>query len=262
VNPNAKTTYRRLEGRAVKVIGLGGIGAPVAQALAQFLAFGPTNCTLYLIDGDHYEERNRERVLFAGHGNENKAIVKARELSGACGADRLTILPVPRYCTSHSARQLIGNGDVVFLCVDNHASRKIVSNRCRRLNDVVLFSGGNDGIENGRAGTFGNVQVYIRKDGHDITNPLTRFHPEIARPQDKPPGELGCLDLANAAPQLLFTNLVVGSAMVGTFYAWLTGTMGYEELFLDIAQGSMVSIKRRAQRGQTSINRTSNSSSA
>lgn len=226
---------------SIKIIGLGGIGAAVAQAMAQFLAFRPIANALYLIDGDTYEDRNRERVLFEGCGN--KAVVKAQELIRATG-QRVPILPVPEYATPRNARRLIEEGDLIFLCVDNHASRKLVSNRCRRLKDAVLISGGNDGIQDGKAGTFGNVQIYIRRDGRDATNPLTRFHPELAHPRDRRPDEQGCAALAPAAPQLLFTNLSVAAAMLATFHAWLTAPLPYEELYLDIATGRTTPVKR------------------
>ena len=140
---------------------------------------------------------------------------------------------------------MVEESDILFVCVDNHSTRRTVSNRCRKLGEVLLISGGNDGIENGRPGTFGNVMVYTREKARDVTNPLTRFHPEIARPADKRPDEMSCAELTkSAAPQLLFTNLAVASAMLGVFYSWLTGTLDYEELFLDIAQGKMITLKR------------------
>ena len=248
-NSRTRTNRAKLTGRikAVKVFGLGGIGAPVAQAMAQFLSFQPGGpCSLWLIDGDHYEERNRERVLFEIY--DNKAVAKAQELTRACDG-RVTIFPVPEYVTPRNVHRLIEEGDTIFLCVDNHASRRLVSNRCRRLGDVVLFSGGNDGVEQakGQAGTYGNVQVYIRQGGHDVTHPLTRFHPEIAHPQDKRPDELGCTALVQAAPQLLFTNLAVASTMLGAFYAWMQGTLDCEEIYLDIASGRAVPVKREVR---------------
>src|SRR5262245_19248569 len=76
----AGTLTDRLAGRSLKVIGLGGIGTPVAQALAQFLgASAPTGATLFLIDGDSFEEKNRARVAYQNGGN--KAISKADELA-------------------------------------------------------------------------------------------------------------------------------------------------------------------------------------
>ena len=198
--------------------------------------------TLWLIDGDTYEERNKERVLFQEY--ENKALTKARELTVRCG-NGLPVLPVPRYVGRKSVRRLIEENDIVFLCVDNHATRRLVSNRCRSLREAVLFSGGNDGIEQGQRGTFGNVQIYIRHTGRDVTNPLTRFHPEIAQPKDKSPDSASCAELAlKAGPQLLFTNMAVASAMLGSFYAWLGGELGYEEIYLDILTGKMIPVTR------------------
>src|SRR5262249_60475714 len=84
--------------------------------------------------------------------------------------------------------QLIRNGDHVLLCVDNHPTRKLVSDHCGTLANVALFSGGNEGVEPPRErGTYGNVQVYLRKGGRDLTVPLTRFHPEIANPKARCP---------------------------------------------------------------------------
>ncbi len=237
----------RLEDRAVKLIGLGGIGTPVGQALAQFLSSRRLRAQLWLIDGDSYEERNRDRVLF--QTPTNKAMERALEWSAAC-LGLPGVIPVPQYLTPRNAGRLIGERDIVFLCVDNHATRKAVSNRCARLRDVVLISGGNDGIEDGRAGTFGNVQIYIRQDGRSVTSPLTRFHPEIARPRDRRPDQQGCLALAASAPQLLFTNLAVAAAMLGAFYRWLCGDPSYEEVFLDIREARMQPVRRAALTGR------------
>jgi hypothetical protein len=236
---------RRLQKRSIKVIGLGGIGSPVAQALAQFLGAGsPAGVTLYLIDGDAYEERNRARVFFQTGGN--KAISRAGELASTCtGA---AIVPVPKYVTPYNVHRLLDERDVLLLAVDNHATRRLVANRCRKLRDVVLISGGNDGVEEGREGTFGNVMIYERRAGRDRTNPLTRHHPEIARPRDKRPDEVGCGALVPSSPQLLFTNLMVASAMLGAFYGWLTGRLNHEEIFLDVVAGNMRPVTRSAER--------------
>jgi len=234
-------TASNMKIRAIKVIGLGGIGSFVAPAIAHFVFSTRIRSPLWLLDGDDYEEKNKDRVLFESHGN--KALAKAKELSQ--GFDhRVKVIGVPEYVTPRNVRRVVDDGDVVFLCVDNHASRKLVSNRCRRLDEVVLFSGGNDGIENGRDGTFGNAQVYVRSGGRDMTNHLARLHPEIAKPRDKRPDELGCADLVNSAPQLLFTNMAVASAMLSAFFSWHRGTLAFEEIYLDIAQGRMIPVSR------------------
>jgi hypothetical protein len=161
----------------------------------------------------------------------------------------VTIVPVGTYVTPRNVGRLIDDDDLIFLAVDNHASRALVSRRCRRLERVTLISGGNDGVEGERAGTFGNVQIYVREDGRERTNAITRFHQEIARPADRRPDQDGCADLAPSAPQLLFTNLTVAAGMLGTFHAWLTGTLDWEEVYLDIAQGRMTPAKRTVGAG-------------
>ncbi len=231
--------------RRIKCVGLGGIGAIVAQGVAQFLGSQGPSASLWLIDGDAYDERNRDRVLF--EACENKAVVKARELMRACGQG-VNVLPVPEFVTSRNVGRLIEDGDVVLCCVDNHASRRLIGNRCGRLREVVLISGGNDDVEAGRAGTFGNVQVYLRRAGRDVTNPITRFHPEIRHAQEQGPDDQGCGAQVQTAPQLLFTNLAVGAAMLGAFYAWLTGSLEYEELYLDTVAGRMTPVRRALRR--------------
>ena len=74
-----RASLRRLEARNLKVIGLGGIGSIVAHGLTLFLSSGRWHGSLWLIDGDSYEEANRDRMLF--QSCDNKALSKASELS-------------------------------------------------------------------------------------------------------------------------------------------------------------------------------------
>ena len=197
--------------------------------------------TVYAVDGDSFEDRNRSRQFFERIGP--KAEVLAEELGGDYG-DGVSIIPVPHYVTRQRARTLIGEGDVVFCTPDNHATRRLVEMRGRRLRNVALFSGGNDGVEEGKTGTFGNVQIFLRENGRDVTNPLSAFHPEIAKPADRLPTQQGCGELAASAPQLLFTNLAVASGLLGAFYAWTEGALKYEEAYLDLLTGRCVPVKR------------------
>lgn len=240
----ARGIAERIGTRPILVIGLGGIGIPVTEALARFLTFARTSSTMFLVDGDAFEERNRERVAFEDGGN--KALSKARELNVRCDG-QLPIVPVPKHVTPRNAHRLIDERSIVFLAVDNHATRRCVNDRCRKLSEVLLISGGNDGVEEGQDGTFGNVMIYERTGGRDVTPPLTRFHPEIARPGDKRPDQLGCAARLRSAPQLLFTNLAVASTMLGVFHAWLLGRITYDEIFLDIVEARMQPVSR--QRG-------------
>jgi len=146
--------------------------------------------------------------------------------------------------TEHNLTEIIQEQDCVLLCVDNHATRKLVSDYCLSLRTVALFSGGNDGVDETHSGTFGNVQVMIRQDGRNLTNTLATYHPEIAQPTDHHPEELGCDDLQPTLPQLLFANLTVASWMLATLYGWLHHRVTYEELYVDIFTGTTVPVRR------------------
>jgi molybdopterin/thiamine biosynthesis adenylyltransferase len=210
--------------------------------LSQFLNSLKRESVIYLVDGDRFELRNNGRMLF-GH-IANKAVEKAEELSKKFG-DYIRYYPVPHYITDDNIAGIIDEGDLVFLCVDNHATRLLVNKRCGELRSTILISGGNDGVEDGKDGTFGNVQIFIRCDGRNVTNPLTRFHPEIEHPSDRRPDELSCGELIqSSAPQLLFTNLAVASAMLNTFFCCLCDELKYEELYMSISRGKMVPVKR------------------
>jgi ThiF family len=239
-----------MEGGPVRVdlVGCGGIGGHLAPNLCRFLYAERRAAHVVLIDGDAFEERNRSRMRFSGY--DNKAVALARELATAFGSV-LTIEPVAEYVTGTNVAGLIGEGDWVFLAVDNFATRHLIDEHCRALRDVTLVSGGNDGVEDGHDGTYGNIQVVRRRDGRALTSSLGRFHPEIAVPRDAVPGGASCAELAQGgAPQLLFTNLAVASAMLNAFYRLLRGSdeHGYEEVYLDILKNRVVPVERQPPR--------------
>jgi hypothetical protein len=234
----SRTTER---GPRYVVVGLGGIGGWLLRLLLPYLHSLGTRATVVAIDGDAFEERNRIRMLFRRPGP--KAVVLGEELATLYG-DRITVVPVPQYVTPRNVATFIGEGDIVFCQPDNHATRRIVERRCARLRNAAVFSGGNDGVENGKSGTYGDVQIYLRRNGRNVTNPLSRFHPEIARPADRLPTDIGCTAALASAPQLLFTNAAVATAMLNAFYAWRTGALDYEEVYLDVLTGRTVPVRR------------------
>ncbi len=236
----ATTNSSRERSRYV-LVGLGGIGAQVLRLLVPFLYSRDLQTTVVAADGDTFEHGNRERMLFDRLGP--KAEVLCEELAPHYG-EGVNLLPISRYVTADNVATLVGEGDVVFCQPDNHATRRIVEQRCARLDEVVLISGGNDGVADGSSGTYGNVQLYLRRDGQDVTNAISRFHPEIANPADHLPTEVGCAEAAVSAPQLLFTNATVAAAMLSSFYALLSGCLEYEELYFDTLLGRMVPVSR------------------
>jgi molybdopterin/thiamine biosynthesis adenylyltransferase len=218
----------------IKAIGIGGIGCALLPFLCRYLQYSGDKARITLIDGDRFERGNAARQAFSSLGN--KAEVKSRELAREYEA--LAFRSKPEYVTEDNVARLIGEGEVVFLMVDNHASRHLVNRHVSSLADLSLISGGNDYED-------GNVQVYIRQKGLDLTPSLARYHPEIAAPQDRNPAALSCEELmAAGAPQLLFANLMVASLMLNAFYALRQGGLNYSEVYLDILQNASRAVSR------------------
>jgi hypothetical protein len=229
---------------SVKLVGLGGVGGIVARYLTAFLAASAEPSQLVLIDGDDFEERNASRMLFSRCGN--KAEVVCDELLPFVSeSSKLTLAAVPEYLTDENLPRLLCDDDLILLAVDNHATRKLVHGHCRtKLVDSCLISGGNDGVgedSSGRMlrGTYGNVQIHLRRDSLDVTPPLGAYHPEIQSPADRLPTDQSCSEAILSVPQILFTNLATASAMLNAFFLHACRRLEYPELCFDIAEGRM-----------------------
>ena len=228
-SPALASAGGRDDALAVKLIGLGGVGGIVARYAALYLASlaesTGAGIRLVLVDGDAFEARNSARMFFRAEGNKAEGV--REELLDYRGETRLSIAALPTYVTPGNIDRLVREGDVVLLAVDNHATRKLVSDFCeRRRHRVCLISGGNDGVgedSTGREtrGTYGNCQIFVRRDGGNATPPLTAHHPEIRDPADRLPTDASCLDLVATVPQILFANLAVASAMLSTLWLYL-----------------------------------------
>lgn len=219
----------------IVIIGLGGVGSLLCERMARFLAYSTeTRVSMLLVDGDSYEVKNFERQDFTQMGN--KAEVKAADLK--MQFSMLDVSSFPAFVNETNLAQVIKEGTIVFSCVDNHKTRMILSNYCKKLQNVILISGGNDLID-------GNVQIYIRQNGKDITPDLCAYHPEIANPDDKLPEEMSCEELAASEPQLYFANLGVATIMCWAFYNVVVKEQ-YEksEIYFDIVQMTSIAKTR------------------
>lgn len=240
---------------SVKVIGLGGVGGPVARYLAAFLAAQPVASRLVLIDGDVFEPSNASRMIFGNCGN--KAAVLREELLPRVAESPLALLAIEEYVSAENIGRLVREDDVVILAVDNHATRKLVNDYCAsQLVNVCLISGGNDGVgaaPGGRVhrGTYGNVQAFLRRNGVDASPSLARFHPEIAHPSDRHPSEKSCTEIVASVPQILFTNLLVATSILGSFWLHLCGKLHYSEVAFDLADAVMNPVPLPAPTGRS-----------
>jgi len=215
----------------IKIIGLGGVGSILIERLCRFLNYSQvdTSFVVTLIDGDEYEDKNLERQEFTRLGD--KAEIKANDLK--IKYLNLNIDYIIDYINTDTISRGISEKDIVFLCVDNHKTRMVVSNYCKTLNDVILISGGNEL-------TDGNVQIYIRKGGVDITPDLCAYHSEIATPTDRSPDEMSCEELSKSEPQLYFTNLSVATIMCWAYYnVVVQQNIDASEIYFDMSRMSV-----------------------
>lgn len=229
-------------GATFKLVGLGGVGGIVARYLLLFLRSLHTPVRVVFLDGDAFEQGNARRMAF--HRTGNKAEVLREQLLPLLDGSQVSLEAIGEYLTPESLPRLVRAGDTLLLAVDNHATRKLVSDFVAGLPDAALFSGGNDGagpdslgVE--RAGTYGNVQIQLRHGGRDASPALTAFHPEIAQPADRRPDEQDCLEAMESTPQLLFANLQVASCLLSALWLQLCGQLHYGELAFDIHEGRM-----------------------
>ncbi len=211
----------------IVIVGLGGVGSILSERLCRFINFSKDmSANILLVDGDAYEPKNFERQEFNRMGN--KVDIKHDELS--MKFDNIKFDVYDAYINGENISSVIKEGDVVFICVDNHKSRMIINNYCKTLNNVTVISGGNEL-------TDGNAQLYVRKGGKDLTPDLCTYHPEIANPEDKLPDEMSCEELSVSEPQLYFTNLGVATFMCWMFYnAVVKEQYNRSEVYFDIRQ--------------------------
>lgn len=196
----------------ITVVGLGGIGSNLAPWVARFLSYLPGAHTLTLVDRDEFEDRNRERQSFVSMGNKAQSVAQRLAQEFSHFAQQLTIDAMPEYVCPDTAPFILLEDEIVLLCVDNHATRKFVSDYARKLRNVSIISGGNEDL-------VGNVAVYLRRDGTDATPPLTHNHPEIETPNEKAPYEMSCEERAAAgAPQFFGANLNAAVCMYNMLF--------------------------------------------
>lgn len=190
----------------VTVIGLGGIWSYFWPILCRTMVYQkgmPRELVLW--DGDEFTKDNMPRQdMFEEDENKPKAEVYADRIKRAF--PDLAVLPQSKFVTKKNIEDAIKDNMLSFLFVDNAATKLLVSQQAAKRKNIILVHGGNEMWD-------GNVQVYARFDGDDITQKLEQTHPEIATPKDKNPGELSCEERARlpGGGQLAVTNMMVAA---------------------------------------------------
>lgn len=230
--------------KRVIVVGAGGIGSWLCAGLVRLLEWKYPGSALIIVDGDNYEAKNLQRQDFSQIGN--KASVKALELSKQF--NETSIIPVPKWVVADDAdvqsdegtnkvraSQLISENDIVIAVVDNFAARKILFDAASKLDNIDVFTGGNDD------NLFGSVYHYRRRDGKDITSHPATTHDEYQNPPDRNPGEMSCQERAEieGGTQILATNMAVAALILGRIQKTIVSDQSPEEteIYFDLGLG-------------------------
>lgn len=230
--------------KRVIVVGAGGIGTWLCAGLVRMLEWKFPGSALIIVDGDNYEAKNLERQDFTQIGN--KASVKALELSKQF--NETNIFPLPKWVVSDDFNQasdentnkikasdLIAENDIVVAVVDNFAARKVLFDAASKLENVDVFTGGNDD------NLFGSVYHYQRRNGLDVTAHPATTHDEYLNPPDRNPGELSCQERAEleGGTQVLATNMAVAAFILGRIQKTIVSNQSPEEteIYFDLGLG-------------------------
>lgn len=246
--------------KRVVLVGAGGIGTWLAEGIARLLEWKFPGSALIIVDGDNYEKKNMERQSFTKIGN--KASVKAYELTQMF--PNTTFIPLAKWVVDDTfkgvsdedspkikASDLLAEGDIVLAVVDNFAARKILFDAAANIDNIDVFTGGNDDE------LFGSIYHYQRRNGHDVTDHPVHTHPEYQNPPDKNPGEMSCQERSeiNGGTQLLATNMAVASFILGRIHKTIVNNQNPEEseIYFDLGIGKSEPYNRMTQMETSSV---------
>lgn len=162
----------------VVVVGVGGVGSWVAEALAR-TAVGH----ITLIDGDTVEESNTNRQLPALNGTygQKKVEVLARRLRDINPDARIDI--VDRFVDEDNFDELLPTSDAIIDCIDSLSAKTFLVAKASQKAHIVLTSGGAGGKVDASRVSFADI-AYAKGDSL-IAAMRTRLRKEYGFPKVK-----------------------------------------------------------------------------
>lgn len=231
------------------MIGAGGTGTHlIPKALAYLDAYHRnegSDWQFVVIDGDNFEEKNGDRQLFdSGFLMANKAEAMAQMYN------RFPVRAVPRFIGREDLEEFIQNSDTIFICADNHSIRALVEERALALDDITVINAGNELSD-------GNVQLWVREQGQNLTPRLTYMHPEIIYIGEEDRSAMSCQQAAQlpGGGQLILANAQAADWMLAALHRRITGDFrktgrgeGWTEIQFDAITGIVHPIDMRERR--------------
>jgi hypothetical protein len=225
--PNSRRSRRKPTQLRINIVGCGAISRWLLRPLLSYLSI-ETQAT--------FEVR-----VIDGCGNKARRITDDAFTEFQSGV----VSVIPEYLNEGNIADHIIDDDFVFVCVDNCATIKLISDHAVKLRDVTAVNGGCDWCD-------GIVQVHVRRQGKNLTPPFAnKYHPEYINPRDRNPGEhfpSGISPVASEPRCIVATNLTA-AVMIAVFHRVRSGAFGkslpeYGEYFLDANRVRVVGRER------------------
>jgi hypothetical protein len=230
--------------KTYQMIGAGGTGThfigPALAALETFHREKSEEWQFIIIDGDNYDVGNLERQLFdPGFISANKAEALAQMYN------RYPVQAIPRFIGVADLEQMFRDGDTIFICADNHSIRALVQDRALQLENCVVINAGNELHD-------GNVQLWVRENGQNVTPKLSYMHPEIMFTSEDDRSAMSCQQAAllPGGGQLILANQQAAAWMNTALWRYNTGAYkeGWTELQFDLLAGTVHHLNMRERR--------------
>lgn len=169
---------RKLKRAKVLIVGVGGLGSPIAL----YLAGAGVGC-IGLMDDDVVSISNLQRQVLYSESElgKSKAICAAQRISSL--NSEITIRSYPTRLTKENAREIISQYDLIVDGCDNFATRYIINDVCKELEKPYVY-GAICGFE-------GQVSVFHYGEKKKTYRDLYPDEEEMRRMPSPPKGVMG-----------------------------------------------------------------------
>ena len=193
--------------RQFVVIGAGGTASHLIHALVLY-ANAQGGGRIHVWDADLVEDKNLERQLFFPFEvGTHKADAFGHRWPDA-------IAPHLEYVGQDNIERVVKDGDTVLICADNMAVRRVINERAKGLDNVVVVNGGNERHT-------GSVQLFPRSDGAATAPALDFGSPEFDPDNDElDRSDMSCAEIAvlPGGEQTMVANQTVAAFMMAALW--------------------------------------------
>ena len=221
----------------VVCIGAGGTGGNFLKEFGRYMSFfrdANKSITLSIVDGDHVENKNRERQPYLNiDENQPKSVTLANAIIENFGLSEDSVRAYNCYINNkaelynivnrakkyyNSAYSLYREIIVLIGAVDNHRARQVMDGFFYMENDIIYIDAANEY-------RVGEVCIGIRMNGKNITPPRSHYFPDILKDKSPSKSELSCGVVNESDPQHLTTNLMAANICLCSVVNLIHGTV-------------------------------------